>query len=166
MKYLILLVFMIGTLSAESLDLKPFLKNGLPIKKGKGIKIWDQAIELAVNKNNVEAMDAIIRVSRSGKLEGFYLSTYKYDLFNTFKSNPELFLNRASMFYKDEGTCAAYWLVPGTGETKKEQVLSILRKNTSDKFKKFSSMVHEIEKITKNDPIKLTKCWKMQVEKL
>lgn len=95
-------------------------------RRGEMIKVFDIFVD-AAKKGDVLAMDSIFHVS-TAHLSGFYLSSYKFDLFEIFKTNPKFFLERGKIFFKDKGTCNMYWLLPRTGEVSLKEVQGVLRK--------------------------------------
>jgi hypothetical protein len=141
MSRLIVIFLLINSVTfASTVVEKNYLK--LSEKRGKMLKVWDQFIAEA-KKGNEKAMESIFHASTL-HLSGFYLSTYKYDLHLIFKTNPKFFISTGKKYFKDDGICNMYWLLPRTGEVEPNAVYSTLKKypelsNDLSLAKKFSS---------------------------
>ena len=94
-------------------------------KKGKMVGVWNMFINQA-KKQNKSALQSILHAS-TAHFDGYYLSTYKYDLYEVFNADPKFFLAQGKKYFKDNGICNMYWLLLTTGEIESKRVLRNLQ---------------------------------------
>lgn len=132
--------------------------NKLSEKRGDMVKIWDMFMDQA-KKGDSKAIQSIFHAS-TAHFQGYYLSTYKFDLHELFLHNPDFFLSEGKKYFKDKGMCNSYWLLPRTGEIEPKKVLAVL--SSKKKFKKDLELAKKFIKFTAQERNDNTKhCYKV-----
>ncbi|MBY0413119.1 MAG: hypothetical protein K2Q18_03090 [Bdellovibrionales bacterium] len=101
----------------------------LKLKKGEELRKWDQFKMYSIQGNS-KAIESIYE-ARKLPLEGLYLSTYKYDLFEIYSKNPDFFIKSSNEYFMNNLYCSAYWLFPATGENSLKEVNAVIKDSTN-----------------------------------
>jgi len=149
------------SIAAESNEEVLLVKNNykkLALKKGEEIRKWDIFKSQAI-KGNPSALESIFE-ARKLFMEGYYLSIYKYDLFEVFSKNPTFFLETSKKYFSDNGSCSAFWLLPATGENELQDVKRVIGSNPSKELGEFEVVVSNYSKLSQDEKrLKSEKCF-------
>ncbi len=141
-----------ATFAMDSKEAADFVKANdkkLGLKKGEEIKKWD-IFKSEAFKGNTMALESILE-ARKLFMEGYYLSIYKYDLYEVFSKNPTFFLLTSKKYFGDEGQCAAFWLLPSTGENEIGDINKVVKSNRTKELESFATLATKFSKLSQDE---------------